>query len=154
MGSPDRLSYTCIGDNVNLATLLEGLNKKYGTTNLISQYTFELSSNKYCCRALDIVKIHGKNDPIKIYELIGLNNQVSSAISQSVNQFNEALELFADHQFHRAQILFTEFNESWKKVKMTQNDDIAALKHIKQAQIFISKPPSSDWDGSTNLHEN
>lgn len=70
MGSQSRMDYTLMGDNVNLGARLEGTNKIYGTNIIISEYTYEKIKDNFICRELDVIKVKGKEKPVKIYELI------------------------------------------------------------------------------------
>jgi adenylate cyclase len=70
MGSPVRMNYTLAGDNVNLGSRLEGINKAYGTRIIISEYTYALVKDKVVARELDNIRVKGKNKPVVIYELI------------------------------------------------------------------------------------
>jgi adenylate cyclase len=72
MGSMGRMNYTLMGDNVNLAARLEGTNKVYGTTILISEYTYGLVQDRVIARELDNIRVKGKNKPVIIYELIDI----------------------------------------------------------------------------------
>jgi Adenylate cyclase, family 3 (some proteins contain HAMP domain) len=70
MGSPTRMNYTLMGDNVNLGARLEGTNKEYGTNIIISEYTYGLVKDHFLVRELDNIRVKGKNKPVLIYELV------------------------------------------------------------------------------------
>jgi len=71
MGSDTLFDYTAIGDNVNLAARMEGLNKYYGTDIIISGFTAEALNGEFLLRELDLVRVKGKKQPVAIYELLG-----------------------------------------------------------------------------------
>lgn len=70
MGSPGRMNYTLMGDNVNLGARLEGTNKIYGTMIIVSEYTYALVKDRFVFRELDTIRVKGKNRPVVIYELV------------------------------------------------------------------------------------
>ena len=70
MGSPGRLSYTLMGDKVNMAARLEGTNKVYGTNVLITEHTYGLVKDQVVARELDNIRVKGKNQSVVIYELL------------------------------------------------------------------------------------
>jgi adenylate cyclase len=75
MGSPTKMNYTLMGDNVNLGARLEGTNKEYGTNIIISEYTYGLVRDKVIVRELDNIRVKGKNKPVLIYELVGMADE-------------------------------------------------------------------------------
>jgi len=70
MGSTRKKNYTAMGDTVNLASRLEGVNKVFHTRVIISEYTYERVKDRFLCRQLDVIRVKGKTVPVKIYELI------------------------------------------------------------------------------------
>lgn len=83
MGSPGRMNYTLMGDNVNLGARLEGTNKQYGTNVIISEYTYALVKDHFIVRELDNIRVKGKNKPVLMYELVDTveaNSTISSGI--------------------------------------------------------------------------
>ncbi len=72
MGSTKKKNYTAMGDTVNLASRLEGVNKMFHTRIIISESTFERVKDKVIARQLDVIRVKGKKQPVKIYELIGM----------------------------------------------------------------------------------
>ena len=73
MGSRHHYSYGAPGDNVNLGSRLEGLNRMYRTEILIGQTTAELAGNDFVLREVDTVRVKGRKQPLHIYELLGIS---------------------------------------------------------------------------------
>ncbi len=74
MGSSHRMDYTVMGDTINLGSRLEGTNKQYGTRIIISEFTYAKVKDRIYARELDDIRVKGKNEPVKIFELLGLVN--------------------------------------------------------------------------------
>ncbi len=74
----NRFDYTAMGDNVNLASRMEGLNKMYGTNIIITENTYKIVKDKFETRKLDVVRVKGKKKPVLIYELLAQNPEPES----------------------------------------------------------------------------
>ncbi|MCS6985468.1 MAG: HAMP domain-containing protein [Leptospiraceae bacterium] len=92
MGSTKRVDYTSIGDSVNLGARLEGTNKVYGTLCIISEFTYEYVKDDVVVRELDLIRVKGKNEPVKIYELIALTPAGAQKEEKYVRELQEAKE--------------------------------------------------------------
>jgi adenylate cyclase len=139
MGSSSRFDYTAMGDNVNLASRLEGLNKMYGTNIIISENTYKIVKDKYETRKLDAVKVKGKKKPILIYELISQKDGLSKKQRDFIKLYNDGIELYFEKKW---KIAIKSFQAALKLM-----DDKASHVFITRCQEFIKNPPSKDWDG-------
>jgi adenylate cyclase len=93
MGSKDRINYSAVGDNVNIASRLEGLNRVYGTSVVISASTYEAVKDRFLCRPLDRLRVKGRSESIRIYELVAERGDAMAAdLERFYQQFERAYE--------------------------------------------------------------
>jgi len=142
-GSHVRMSYTAIGDAVNVASRLEALNKIYGTEIIIGESTYEHVSDYFVTRKLDRVSVYGRAGSIEIAELIAAkNSDYHPDQYEWITFFEQALQLYRAQKWEAAAKSFLKAHES------RDGEDNASLLFIKRCQHLMSKDVPHNWSGT------
>jgi len=147
MGAENKMDYTIMGNAVNLAARLEGVNKQYHTGGiLISEYTKEKIADEFLTRRLDRVRVVGINRPLRLYEVLGIRERTDEEALSAQRQWERAMDDFEQMQFTEALKKFLSLSN------INPEDNVAKL-YASRCKKYIESPPPSNWDAVNNLLE-
>jgi class 3 adenylate cyclase len=141
IGYEARLNYTAVGDMVNAASRLEGLNKFYGTEILISETTWQLARHAVEARFIDVVAVRGKSVPIRIFELICARGDLTPAQAALLRDYERGMDLYLRREF-------TSAIEAFESVRASHPDDLATSIVLERSRALLETPPPSGWQGA------
>jgi adenylate cyclase len=141
LGSRYKFDYTAMGDQVNLASRLEGANKPYGTRIMISEFTWDEVEGEMYGRELDRIRVKGKDQPVCVYELMGKRDGgVPADRADLIAAFAAALELYKAARFADALAAF-------RALAQRHPGDGPTALYIERCQEYVEEPPPPGWDG-------
>jgi adenylate cyclase len=149
MGTPSKMDYTIMGNAVNLAARLEGVNKQYNTGGiLLSEYTRDHIGDEFIIRPLSRVRVVGINTPLRLYELLDIRQDAPPQLLEMVKNWEQGFALYERKDFPAASDIF-------QSIYHQNESDLAAKKYFDRCQKYLASPPDDSlWDsGIDNLTE-
>ncbi len=139
LGSSNRMNYSVIGDTVNLSARLEGLTRLYNVSNIVSEASRDEAPN-FAYRELDIVCVAGKSQAVRIFELLGVEGELSDSIKAEVAAYAQALNAYRSQNWEAAEQQFSQLRIKCDNSQLYQV-------FLDRIEKFKENPPAPDWQG-------
>jgi adenylate cyclase len=145
LGSHRMMDYTCMGDHVNLASRLEGLNRVFGTEIVVSEFTWREVGALFVGREIDRVRVVGRDGSVGVYELLASREDgVDDGTAGLLEGFAAALGLYRERRFGEALLAFGALVERFP-------EDGPAAVYLERCRQHAAVPPPEEWDGAHQL---
>jgi adenylate cyclase len=142
LGSRYRFAYGVLGDQVNLGSRLEGLNRLYGTEILVGETTARLVGSAFVLRELDVVRVKGKEQAVRVFELLARSGAgLPDAHQEALAVYAGALHTYRERRWDDALVRFEQALVLWP-------DDGPSRTMAQRCRAYRASPPAPAWDGT------
>ncbi len=145
MGTNDIFNFTIVGDTVNVASRLEGINKEYGTLIMVGEQTWARVTPEFEGREIDWVRVKGKERPVAVYELAARSGELDAARRELFDRFADGLRHYRHRQWTDAIAVFD-------RILRLRPDDAPSAALSRRAAEYLREPPAEPWDGVHVMH--
>jgi adenylate cyclase len=142
MGSRRRFDYTAMGDTMNLASRLEGACKQYRVPILVGETTFAQIENDIITREVDLIRVVGKAQPVRVYEILGEKSELSASQWEEIDIFHQALKMYRERSWDEAIELFQK-----------SGDTPLVRLYVERIETLKASPPPEGWAGVFDLKQ-
>ena len=140
IGSPELFHYGVVGDTVNLASRLEQINKLYGTRIILGEDTARQARDVLVLRELDLIRVVGRVEPVRIYECVGARAAVPADTVRALTAFEDGLQAYQRGEWRQA------LADLERAAALAPSDGPTRV-FLERSRHFLAESPPSDWDG-------
>jgi len=144
MGTDNKMNYTIMGNDVNLAARLEGVNKQYGTWILVSESTWNATGGLFLGRKLDRVRVVGIDTPVQLYNIMAVRAEAKGNMVALADRFNFAMDAYRAKKFSDALLLFTKCAE-------LEPEDAATQIYLDRVMDLLKNGVPDNWTDVINM---
>ena len=146
IGSAERGKYGAVGDGINVASRIEAANKLYDTRILVSEATIERAGNAFVARELDLLRVVGRAEPVRVFELVAMRDALDPRAARLCELFRVALAAYRARDFASAQVGF-------ERCAALAPDDGPVQRFVARVARLQAEPPPPEWSGVWELAE-